>query len=445
MAEALAHGIGPIRERVAAALAADQRLRERGLLVTDVRVVSVRTDPEVERALQTETRERIQGAADKATFERRALAVEQESAIAENELASQIEIARREQELVAQRGANERLRATEQAAADEITVDGERGAPREPVGSGRGRRPGRAAGGVRRRRPRDPDRPGPQGAGREPARRLQPDHPHPHARRARRGAGPAHAEASDVAMTPGPRRARPRAPPVGVRRARRPPRHGPAGRVLPGPARPLDRRGPGARRAAARGPAPGVGRDPRVVAARGGRAGDLSRFAFAPEDVVLVVGQDGLVANVAKYVDGQPVVGFDPEPGRNPGVLVPHAPEAAGAAILRAVRGSCVELTMVEATSDSGETLRALNEVYIGQPGHQSARYELRSGRRHRDPVVQRPPRRHRHRRHRLAALGLAGAAQRPRAPGSGRAHASRGSSARPGPARRPARRTPRA
>ena len=102
IAEALAHGIGPIRERVSAALAADQRLRERGLLVTDVRVVSVRTDPEVERALQTETRERIQGAADKATFERRALAVEQESAIAENELVSQIEIARREEELVAQ-------------------------------------------------------------------------------------------------------------------------------------------------------------------------------------------------------------------------------------------------------------------------------------------------------------------------------------------------------
>jgi NAD kinase len=107
---------------------------------------------------------------------------------------------------------------------------------------------------------------------------------------------------------------------------------------------------------------------------------DLSRFAFAPEDVVLVVGQDGLVANVAKYLDGQPVVGFDPEPGRNPGVLVPHSPEAAGSAILRAVRGSCVELTMVEATSDSGESLRALNEVYVGQPGHQSARYELRLG-----------------------------------------------------------------
>ncbi len=122
LGEALAHGIGPIRDRVAAALAGDRRLSERGLIVTDVRVVSVRTDPDVERALQTETRERIQGAADKATFERRALAVEQESAIAENELASRVELARREQDLVAQHGANDRLRATEEAAAEQITA-----------------------------------------------------------------------------------------------------------------------------------------------------------------------------------------------------------------------------------------------------------------------------------------------------------------------------------
>jgi regulator of protease activity HflC (stomatin/prohibitin superfamily) len=122
LGEALAHGIGPIRERVSTAMGDDVRLRERGLVVTDVRVVSVRTDPDVERALQVETRERIQGAADKATYERRARAVEQESAIAENELASKVEIARREQELVSQHGQNERLRATEQAASEQITA-----------------------------------------------------------------------------------------------------------------------------------------------------------------------------------------------------------------------------------------------------------------------------------------------------------------------------------
>ena len=53
---------------------------------------------------------------------------------------------------------------------------------------------------------------------------------------------------------------------------------------------------------------------------------DLSRFVFRPEDVIVVVGQDGLVANLAKYVARQPVIGIDPLPGTNAGVLVPHRP-----------------------------------------------------------------------------------------------------------------------
>ncbi len=123
MAEALAHGLAPVRDRVAAALATDTRLAERGLAVTDVRVVAIRTDPEVERALQTKTREGVQQEADRATYERRALAVQRERAIAENELANQIELARREEELVARRGQNERKRATEQAAAGRIAAE----------------------------------------------------------------------------------------------------------------------------------------------------------------------------------------------------------------------------------------------------------------------------------------------------------------------------------
>lgn len=123
MADALANGIGPVRDRVAAALADDARLAERGLAVTDVRVVAIRTDPDLERALQTDTRERVQQEADRATFERRALAVERERAIAENELQNQIELARREEDLVTQRGQNERRRATEKAAADRIATE----------------------------------------------------------------------------------------------------------------------------------------------------------------------------------------------------------------------------------------------------------------------------------------------------------------------------------
>jgi NAD kinase len=104
---------------------------------------------------------------------------------------------------------------------------------------------------------------------------------------------------------------------------------------------------------------------------------DLDRYVFAAEDVIVIVGQDGLVANVAKYLRGQPVIGIDPEPGRNAGVLVPHAageaPELIAAVI--AGRASIESRTMVQATLDDGQTLVALNELYVGDDGHQSSRY----------------------------------------------------------------------
>ncbi|MEU7425586.1 hypothetical protein [Streptomyces sp. NPDC040750] len=103
---------------------------------------------------------------------------------------------------------------------------------------------------------------------------------------------------------------------------------------------------------------------------------DLERFLFAPEDLVVVVGQDGLVANVAKYLTGQPVIGIDTDPGRNPGVLVRHRPRDA-AKLLASPGTACEELTMVEAVADDTQRLVALNEIYLGAPGHQTARYRL--------------------------------------------------------------------
>ncbi|GGR09454.1 NAD(+)/NADH kinase [Streptomyces pilosus] len=106
---------------------------------------------------------------------------------------------------------------------------------------------------------------------------------------------------------------------------------------------------------------------------------DLDRFLFAPEDVVVVVGQDGLVANVSKYLAGQPVVGIDPEPGRNPGVLVRHRPADARKALAAALASGAgtTELTMVEAVADDTQRLLALNEIYLGAPSHQTSRYRL--------------------------------------------------------------------
>jgi len=105
--------------------------------------------------------------------------------------------------------------------------------------------------------------------------------------------------------------------------------------------------------------------------------GDLNRFLFGPDDIVVVVGQDGLVANVAKYLDGQPVLGVDPEPGRNPGVLVRHAPADIASRLDDVGHLEVEPRTMVSAVTDDGQELRALNEIYVGDAGHQSARYRL--------------------------------------------------------------------
>ncbi|WP_232630753.1 hypothetical protein [Methylobacterium sp. Leaf118] len=105
----------------------------------------------------------------------------------------------------------------------------------------------------------------------------------------------------------------------------------------------------------------------------------LDRFLFGPDDVIVAVGQDGLVANVAKYLEGQPVIGIDPAPDRNDGVLVRN-PVARLARLLPASVAGDVALerrTMVQAILDGGERLFALNEVYVGHRSHQTARYRI--------------------------------------------------------------------
>lgn len=120
MANVLADGVGEIRDRILHGLSTDPRLAETGITVIGARVVALRPEPEVEKALRTPAREQIQQDADRATYQRRALAVEQERAIAENELQNQIELARREEQLIARRGANARRQAEEGAAASRI-------------------------------------------------------------------------------------------------------------------------------------------------------------------------------------------------------------------------------------------------------------------------------------------------------------------------------------
>lgn len=112
------------------------------------------------------------------------------------------------------------------------------------------------------------------------------------------------------------------------------------------------------------------------------RRSELDRFLFEPDDLVAAVGQDGLIANVAKYLRAQPVLGVNPDPANIDGVLARIAPgDAAG--VLDAVlvgRAAIEDRTMVEACLDTGENLLALNEIFVGHRSHQSALYEISHG-----------------------------------------------------------------
>jgi NAD kinase len=317
----LADGVAPIRGHIAAGLAAEPALADLGIEVVAVRVAAVAPTTEIEKALQQPTREAIQQDADEATFRRRALAVESERAIAENELQSRIELARREEDLVAREGANARRRAEEDAAAAKVVAQA--ADERDALAATRQAATIDEVESARLRAEAERERiEATMGAdvllavaARELAAQLGQiiEERHLHYEEVR---------ASMIGAIP------------------------PAWRTA------------------------SVQRD------------DLDRFLFAADDIVVVLGQDGLVANVAKYLDAQPVIGLNPEPERVPGVLVNQRPEAMAdlCADVAAGRAEVEERTMVRAALDDGQELRALNEIYFGHRSHQSARYELAVG-----------------------------------------------------------------
>lgn len=118
----LDEGVEPLRTVIAAALAGARLDTELGIQIADVRITSIAPSSELERALQTPTVEALQQKADEATFARRALAVDKERAIAENDLANRSELARREAELIEREGLNARSRASAEAEARQVTA-----------------------------------------------------------------------------------------------------------------------------------------------------------------------------------------------------------------------------------------------------------------------------------------------------------------------------------
>lgn len=108
----------------------------------------------------------------------------------------------------------------------------------------------------------------------------------------------------------------------------------------------------------------------------------LPNFDFGTCSVVVVVGQDGLVANAAKYVGDLPIVAVNPDPTRFDGVLLPFHRDQARAAVAQVLGGKfrTRAVTLAEALLNDGQRLLAFNDFFIGAGSHVSARYVLESG-----------------------------------------------------------------
>jgi NAD kinase len=121
---------------------------------------------------------------------------------------------------------------------------------------------------------------------------------------------------------------------------------------------------------------------PRSVKHQSIDRGFLPTFTFGPRDLVVTLGQDGLVINTAKYLTDQPIVALNPDPARIDGILNPLlVPEAAAAldAVLSR-RSRVARVSMAQVDTNDGRSLFAVNDLFIGYKSHGSARYRIRHG-----------------------------------------------------------------
>jgi len=108
----------------------------------------------------------------------------------------------------------------------------------------------------------------------------------------------------------------------------------------------------------------------------------IPTYVFASTDLIVTLGQDGLVANTAKYVGGQPIVAVNPDPERFDGILTPFAPAQLKSALEKtmALKANMREVSLAEARLNDGQRLLAFNDLYVGASSHVSARYNIKHG-----------------------------------------------------------------
>ena len=105
----------------------------------------------------------------------------------------------------------------------------------------------------------------------------------------------------------------------------------------------------------------------------------LPNFSFGEDDVVVVIGHDGLVANTAKYVHNKPILGVNPDPSLYDGILLPFTLNNYEKAVEKVKKNNyqSKKVTMAEAKLNDGQRLLAFNDFFIGHQSHKSARYKV--------------------------------------------------------------------
>ncbi len=108
----------------------------------------------------------------------------------------------------------------------------------------------------------------------------------------------------------------------------------------------------------------------------------LPTYIFGKQDVIVVLGQDGLVANTVKYSSGQTIIGVNPDPERWDGVLLPFRVPDLAKIVPEVFAGkrATKQVTMAKARLNTGQTLYAVNDLFIGVKSHGSARYTIHAG-----------------------------------------------------------------
>ena len=106
----------------------------------------------------------------------------------------------------------------------------------------------------------------------------------------------------------------------------------------------------------------------------------LPNFLFNKDDLVVVLGRDGLVVNTAKYLDNQPILSLNPDKSRIDGILLPFefSEFREQLSLIKSGSASFKYISLAKASLNTGQSLIGVNDIFIGHQSHQSARYKIR-------------------------------------------------------------------